>query len=228
MSLTIIGLIADAVLAILLGVSVFYGLRIQRGIQHFKSGRAELKKLITDLSQSISRAEAAMAGMKEAANHARAELAPEQKAAQAAIQELSLINATARGLADRMEKAVDRAMSGDLMTSAASGKTARDLQQDVRDRFGASPRKNNRKPSFGRERKQAEKKTVSVASKTGQGWSQPSNWSFAGSSDGDTSENLVQFSARQDNASVQHSPTATVSRAERELMDAMKAINGVK
>ncbi|MEQ8442027.1 MAG: DUF6468 domain-containing protein [Alphaproteobacteria bacterium] len=59
-----LGIILDIALMVMLGVAVFYGVRLNRQVAAIKSGRAELEKLIREFGTATDRAESALADLK--------------------------------------------------------------------------------------------------------------------------------------------------------------------
>ena len=59
-----LGIILDIALMLMLGVAVFYGIRLNRQVAAIKSGREELEKLIQEFGTATDRAEGALQELK--------------------------------------------------------------------------------------------------------------------------------------------------------------------
>ena len=62
---TVLGIAFDIALMILLGVAIFYGIRLNRQVSAIRSGRKELEKLIADFTQATTRAESALSDLRQ-------------------------------------------------------------------------------------------------------------------------------------------------------------------
>jgi len=59
-----LGIILDIALMLMLGIAVFYGIRLNRQVAAIKSGREELEKLIQEFGTTTDRAESALQELK--------------------------------------------------------------------------------------------------------------------------------------------------------------------
>ena len=64
MSFSMITAILDVILLCLLGVAIYYGLRLHRALSHLKNGREELKSILAEFSKATERAEGALKNLR--------------------------------------------------------------------------------------------------------------------------------------------------------------------
>ena len=114
------GLILDGVIAVLLLLTIGYCAALMRRLGNLRGAQSELRGLIDGFGDSIVRAEKGIAGLKKAGADAAGELddriaeadsriARQTKAAQTLADDLKFMSEKAEQLADRLERAIDRA-----------------------------------------------------------------------------------------------------------------------
>ncbi len=97
-----LGLFLDGLILVLLGVTIFYAIRLTKSINTFRRSRAELGNLLEDLSNNIAQAEQAILGMKEAARESGKELQDVIEESKDLREELRFMNEAGNNLASRL------------------------------------------------------------------------------------------------------------------------------
>ncbi len=106
--MTLLSLFMDlAVMAALAG-TIYYTLRLSKGLNSFKSSREDLRLLIQELSQNIDEAQRAIEGLKKTSNIAADNLDGVLHESKKMASEMKFINETSEGLANRLEKLAER------------------------------------------------------------------------------------------------------------------------
>jgi hypothetical protein len=100
--------ILDLLLISMLGVMIFYAMRLSRSIKALRGDRKNLEKLVNELSRSVAAAEAAIAGMRNSAKDAGQKLQDRINEGRGLIAELELMTESADGIAGRLEKSATR------------------------------------------------------------------------------------------------------------------------
>lgn len=129
MSQGLFALIMDALVLVLLGATIVYAARLSRHLKNFREGRKELEKLIADLSGQIIRAEGAIDGLKASARDMTRDLQAQLDEAKNIGADLEIMTRGANNIADRLDKAADRARQGE---PAATKPAAQPLPPNVR------------------------------------------------------------------------------------------------
>jgi hypothetical protein len=101
-------LILDALVLVMLAVTVFYAGRLSLHLKNFRDSRKSLEGLLERLSENIDRADRAIAGMREVARDSGAALHEKIKDAQSLADELQVMQEAGNNLAGRLEKLADR------------------------------------------------------------------------------------------------------------------------
>jgi hypothetical protein len=99
-----LSVILEVALAALLGVTVFYCALLYRRLGVLRRGQDSLKTTIAELNDAITAAGGSMQALKAAAGAASETLDSRIARARGLADELSLVNASAERLADRIEK----------------------------------------------------------------------------------------------------------------------------
>lgn len=93
----------DAVVAVLLGVTIFYCFMVDRRLRALRSGKDELKVVIEALGTSTDRAQESVLMLKNSGNAIEEQLDTRIRDARALSDELSLMIEAGNNLADRLE-----------------------------------------------------------------------------------------------------------------------------
>lgn len=117
-----IGLVLDVVIVVLLGATIFYAIRLSRNLETFRSNRSEMEHLIRELSTQITRAQAGVTALDDAAKESGDELRTIVAKAQGLIDELALMTEAGDNMASRLENLAtrNRSMVDELGNTAAS------------------------------------------------------------------------------------------------------------
>lgn len=102
------GQILDAVILILLCVTIFYAARLSMFMNNFRDSKAEFDVLMNDLGRNIQRAEQAIANMRMIAAESNGELQTAVKEAKFLSDELRFMTDAGDNLATRLEKLAER------------------------------------------------------------------------------------------------------------------------
>jgi hypothetical protein len=139
-----VGLIADLAIVVVMCLSVFYSVRLNRALNRARDGRAELIQLIASLSEALARADIAVKTMKGTATEYELSLQKNMAATKGMIEELSLINDTGNAIANRLERLAPLARAGVAEMSydiEPQGMTNRGSLPPLRaERLGETPR----------------------------------------------------------------------------------------
>ena len=104
-----ISLIADGVIAALLGVTIFYCTLVNRRLAALRSGKDELKKVVEDLTVATTSAQMNIERLKEAGKEVVFTLEDDVRKGRALSDELSLMIEAGNNLANRLEGGRERA-----------------------------------------------------------------------------------------------------------------------
>ncbi|MEA1937601.1 MAG: DUF6468 domain-containing protein [Pseudomonadota bacterium] len=99
-------MILDIMVMVLLLATIAYAIALNRRLTRFREGNVELHALVREMTRTVGRTEAAIAGLKRTACDAGEDLQTRIDLARALIDELQIITDSANGLADRLERAV--------------------------------------------------------------------------------------------------------------------------
>lgn len=102
------GQILDAVILILLCVTIFYAARLSMFMNNFRDNKAEFEVLMGNLSRNIQRAEQAITTMRMLAAESGSELDTAVKEAKFLSDELRFMTDAGDNLANRLEKLAER------------------------------------------------------------------------------------------------------------------------
>lgn len=103
-----VGQIIDALILILLCVTIFYAARLSMFMNNFRDSKAEFDVLMDNLSRNIQRAEMAIATMRGLATTSGAELQTIVNESKFLADELRFMNDSGDNLAGRLEKLAER------------------------------------------------------------------------------------------------------------------------
>lgn len=98
-----ISLIFDGVIAVLLGVTIFYCTLLNRRLGDLRSSKDELKQVIEDLTVATTNAQMSIAHLKEAGREVVGTLEDDVRKGRALSDELSLMVEAGNNLANRLE-----------------------------------------------------------------------------------------------------------------------------
>lgn len=104
-----ISLLLDGVIAILLGVTIFYCILVNRRLAALRSGKDELKQVIEDLTVATTNAQMSISHLKEAGRDIVSTLEEDVRKGRALADELSLMVEAGNNLANRLEGGRERA-----------------------------------------------------------------------------------------------------------------------
>jgi hypothetical protein len=107
------GLFLDLVIIALLGATIFYAMRLSRYLEQFRSNRADMERLIRDLSIQITRAQEGISTLDVLAKENADELRGLLNKGVALADELQLITQAGDSLANRLEQLSVRARTGE-------------------------------------------------------------------------------------------------------------------
>ena len=108
MSMAVISLGFDVIVMGLLATTIFYAVRLSRHLNSFRSNRADMEKLIRELSSQITRAQEGITVLDDLASTKGDELRKYISRAQALSDELQIITGSADSLAERLEHLATR------------------------------------------------------------------------------------------------------------------------
>lgn len=104
----ILSLVLDMIMILLLGITIYYAMQLSRHLNVFRSGRADMERVLRDLGNQTIKAQEAISVLERAANDATDELRQHIHRAKALSDELQLINAAGDSLAERLESLASR------------------------------------------------------------------------------------------------------------------------
>ena len=104
----IIGTVLDLVVMLLLGVTIFYAVRLSKSLNVIRDSRGEMAKMMKDLTRNIEKAEDAIHRLKNTAKDSGKDLQVIINESRALSEELQFINESSDSLARRLEQAVDK------------------------------------------------------------------------------------------------------------------------
>jgi len=143
------GLIFDSIILVLLGITIVYAARLSVYFRRFRDSRSDLEKLIKELSQNITRAEAAIADMRDTAEHSGRHLQNILDESKFLCDELRFMNESGDNLATRLEKLAERNRElVDLLQSSGGIGQERPLDSSSMGRTVQQPRtKTTKRPA---------------------------------------------------------------------------------
>lgn len=98
-----LSLVMDLLITALLGATIFYALRLSKHLEAFRSNRADMERLIRDLSSQITRAQEGITTLDDVARESSADLRKLVDRATGLSDELQIINESGNKLAERLE-----------------------------------------------------------------------------------------------------------------------------
>lgn len=116
-----ISLIADGIIAALLGVTIFYCTLVNRRLAALRSGKDELKKVVEDLTVATTSAQMNIERLKEAGKEVVFTLEDDVRKGRALSDELSLMIEAGNNLANRLEGGRERASGVTKVPSGNDG-----------------------------------------------------------------------------------------------------------
>ncbi len=106
--MTIIGMMLDIIIMLLLGVTIFYALRLSKSLSVIRDSRGDMARMMKDLTRNIEKAEDAVLRLKNTANDSGKDLQVIINESKALSEELQFINEASDSLARRLEQAVEK------------------------------------------------------------------------------------------------------------------------
>lgn len=103
-----LSLTMDIVIILLLGATIFYALRLSRHLDAFRSNRADMERLIRDLSSQITRAQEGITTLDDVAKESSDELRKLVDKAGGLSDELQIMVESGNSLAARLENLATR------------------------------------------------------------------------------------------------------------------------
>lgn len=99
----VFGLVLDIVVIAMLGVTIFYALRLSRHLETFRSNRADMQTLIRELGSQITKAQEGIGALDDMSRERGDELRRLVAKAQGLLDELHLMTESGDSLATRLE-----------------------------------------------------------------------------------------------------------------------------
>lgn len=121
-----ISLIFDSVIALLLGVTIFYCYLVNRRLSALRSGKDELKQVIEDLTVATTSAQMGIEKLKEAGKEVVITLEDDVRKGRALSDELSLMIEAGNNLADRLEGGRERSARPEAASAVPASDEARE------------------------------------------------------------------------------------------------------
>ena len=104
----ILSLILDGVVIVLLAAVIFFASRLSLYLREFRASRKDMDRLVRELSAGVEKADAAMAGLREAARESGRDLQSMINEATSLVDELQLRREAGNNMARRMETVVEK------------------------------------------------------------------------------------------------------------------------
>ncbi len=108
MSNDLVSLVLDVVILGFLVATIFYVIRLTKGLSDFKAHRREFNGVITSLLSSIDKAERSVHSLKQVSVQEAAELERLIKQSKLMYEDLKIINEAGESMAKRLEKLAER------------------------------------------------------------------------------------------------------------------------
>ena len=99
----IVSLILDCLILVLLAATVFYAGRLSLALKSFREGKEDFAKLLSELGQATSQADAAIQKLRKSTDDSGHDLQLKVNQGKALSEELQLMTEAATNLADRLE-----------------------------------------------------------------------------------------------------------------------------
>ena len=103
-----LSLIMDIVITALLAATIFYALRLSKHLEAFRSNRADMERLIRDLTSQITRAQEGITTLDEVAKDSSDDLRKLVDRATGLSDELQIMTESGNKLAERLENLADK------------------------------------------------------------------------------------------------------------------------
>lgn len=127
-----VGLILDLTLIVLLALTLFHALRLERTLGMLKRDRASLETLVAGFNIATAQADAGALRLREAADGAGQQIAQQIEQAAALKTDLAFLAERGERLADRLDQQI-RAVRAATETRPAEGEQKRARSQAERD-----------------------------------------------------------------------------------------------
>lgn len=108
MSGALFSLLINGIVIVLLGATIVYAARLSKHLKTFRDSRKDFDRLVRDLSAQITKADDAVAALKQTARDNGRNLQEKIDAARALSDELQLMVESGDNIASRIEKQADR------------------------------------------------------------------------------------------------------------------------
>lgn len=118
-------LLLDAVVAVLLVVTIIYATILNRKLSALRDAKAELQKQMAGFQIATEKTEAALIGLRQAAERAGKPLQGQIDQADSKFGDLKYLVDKADGIADRLEQAIGSARGQGPAAPVGAGSTAR-------------------------------------------------------------------------------------------------------
>lgn len=126
-----IALAFDVIVMVMLIITIFFAVKLSRHLDSFRSNRADMERLIRELSMQITRAQEGISTLDELSSARGDELRKSITKAQTLIDELDIMTDSADSLANRLENLATRNRTlADSMEKSAMGLTYPGVQPD--------------------------------------------------------------------------------------------------
>ena len=117
--------IVELVLAVLLAATLFYCVKLERGLRRLRGDQESLNDTLRALNGGITAAQASLSGLRAAAKDAGESLGGKITDARALIDELSVLTSSAERAANRIEHAIERQPRATRLSAPALGDALR-------------------------------------------------------------------------------------------------------
>ena len=119
-----LGLMIDVLVAVLLAVTIFYAVVLNRRLGQLRTSRADFEKLVTEFSSAAVRTEKSIAALQESSGDRQADLQSEIDRAKALRDELAFMLDRGDGLAEKLGGLIRSGRQASQMTSVAGEDTS--------------------------------------------------------------------------------------------------------
>jgi F0F1-type ATP synthase membrane subunit b/b' len=124
----------DIVIVVLLGVTIYYALRLSKSLNDFRGQRKEFDKLLDELTRNLTAAERSIHSLRAASTDAGKGLAEIANKSRSLVSELQIINQSGETLASRLESLIAR---GKQQPASAPAAFEEDYSAPARKSFDA-------------------------------------------------------------------------------------------
>lgn len=98
----------DVIILFFLAITIYYTLKLSRGMSRFRQTRKEFEAIVKQLNKNIERAESALGIIKAAGENSSGEVKKILKESRDLVDELKLMNDIGNSLAKRLEKLAEQ------------------------------------------------------------------------------------------------------------------------